>query len=234
MSMEELNCPICYETLSVPTICPCGHSFCSICIRRYLKLQKKCPICNQVTDPTSLIANRPLDAVIALILPKNPSLKGLGASPFPTVNVNAVCRERLPILSVDMVSDKVLREHLSRFGVDSKGARAEIESRWIEFSILYEANQDRATPHPISAVVKSINDTIKRARRQVVSSVGKRPRSEENDPFSGMVEQLQNRRMAQRQSSATSQPVVPQPTAEELTATDDNGEEDVPPPWRKG
>lgn len=40
-----LRCHICKEFLKVPVLTPCGHTFCSVCIREYINVQAKCPLC---------------------------------------------------------------------------------------------------------------------------------------------------------------------------------------------
>ncbi|CDO93115.1 unnamed protein product [Kluyveromyces dobzhanskii CBS 2104] len=40
-----LRCHICKDFLSASVLTPCGHSFCSICIRKYLQKESKCPLC---------------------------------------------------------------------------------------------------------------------------------------------------------------------------------------------
>ena len=41
-----LSCPVCYEPLSHPTSSPCHHTFCSLCIRKYLQFKQACPCCH--------------------------------------------------------------------------------------------------------------------------------------------------------------------------------------------
>ena len=47
---DDYTCPICYERMVAPRVptmfFPCGHSFCSTCVHRHTKVNKKCcPIC---------------------------------------------------------------------------------------------------------------------------------------------------------------------------------------------
>ena len=43
--MEILNCPICLETLLVPTLTECGHSFCLPCAEESLRHRGTCSLC---------------------------------------------------------------------------------------------------------------------------------------------------------------------------------------------
>ncbi|CEP61123.1 E3 ubiquitin-protein ligase RAD18 LALA0_S02e07228g [Lachancea lanzarotensis] len=40
-----LRCHICKDFLKTPVLTPCGHTFCSLCIREYLNREQKCPLC---------------------------------------------------------------------------------------------------------------------------------------------------------------------------------------------
>ncbi|SCV04019.1 LAME_0H15104g1_1 [Lachancea meyersii CBS 8951] len=40
-----LRCNICKGFLKTPVLTPCGHTFCSLCIREYLNREQKCPLC---------------------------------------------------------------------------------------------------------------------------------------------------------------------------------------------
>lgn len=40
-----LRCHICKDFLKVPVLTPCGHTFCSVCIREYIAQSSKCPLC---------------------------------------------------------------------------------------------------------------------------------------------------------------------------------------------
>lgn len=46
-----LRCHICKDFLKTSVLTPCGHSFCSLCIRKYLQRESKCPLClNELTE----------------------------------------------------------------------------------------------------------------------------------------------------------------------------------------
>lgn len=49
-----LRCHICKEFLRVPVLTPCGHTFCSLCIRQYLRQDPKCPLCLNELRESSL------------------------------------------------------------------------------------------------------------------------------------------------------------------------------------
>ncbi|XP_054269395.1 E3 ubiquitin-protein ligase RAD18-like [Macrosteles quadrilineatus] len=63
-----LRCGICYEYFKTVMVTPCAHSYCSICIRKYLSFKTACPICFEEVFETSLRNNRILDRLVELFL----------------------------------------------------------------------------------------------------------------------------------------------------------------------
>lgn len=49
-----LRCHICKDFLKTPVLTPCGHTFCSLCIREYLTKEPKCPLCLNELRESSL------------------------------------------------------------------------------------------------------------------------------------------------------------------------------------
>jgi E3 ubiquitin-protein ligase RAD18 len=44
---SSLRCQVCKDFFETPMITSCSHTFCSLCIRRYLSQEGKCPACRQ-------------------------------------------------------------------------------------------------------------------------------------------------------------------------------------------
>lgn len=52
-----LRCEVCKEFYSNPVITPCSHTFCSICIRRCIASDGKCPSCKTGCSSDKLVPN---------------------------------------------------------------------------------------------------------------------------------------------------------------------------------
>jgi E3 ubiquitin-protein ligase RAD18 len=52
-----LRCEICKEFYENPVITTCSHTFCSLCIRRCISHDSKCPACRSVCQADKLVAN---------------------------------------------------------------------------------------------------------------------------------------------------------------------------------
>tara|TARA_E500000331_G_scaffold336912_1_gene364516 strand:- start:194 stop:3436 length:3243 start_codon:yes stop_codon:yes gene_type:complete len=55
--IEEQNCPVCLDSIEIPTVTRCGHLFCSECIKNALEMSrngKKCPLCREDLTNTML------------------------------------------------------------------------------------------------------------------------------------------------------------------------------------
>ncbi|KAI2657422.1 E3 ubiquitin-protein ligase TRIM35 [Labeo rohita] len=48
-SVEELFCPVCYETFKAPVILSCSHSVCKACLQQFWKIKttQECPVCRR-------------------------------------------------------------------------------------------------------------------------------------------------------------------------------------------
>ncbi|VVC41819.1 Hypothetical protein CINCED_3A023976 [Cinara cedri] len=50
---KELQCPICNEWLYKATSANCNHTFCEVCIRKWIQINKACPICRTAIQYTT-------------------------------------------------------------------------------------------------------------------------------------------------------------------------------------
>ncbi|XP_011634348.1 E3 ubiquitin-protein ligase RAD18-like isoform X2 [Pogonomyrmex barbatus] len=65
---ELLQCGICYDYMDTSVITSCSHSYCSLCIRKYLHYKTQCPICYEETFEKDLRKNKLLDEIIVCYL----------------------------------------------------------------------------------------------------------------------------------------------------------------------
>ncbi|KAI7825829.1 hypothetical protein BX661DRAFT_184237 [Kickxella alabastrina] len=62
---QLLRCPVCKEYLDTPMVVTnCGHTFCSLCVRRCLTQETKCPSCRASTTEGDLHPNRLVDSLL--------------------------------------------------------------------------------------------------------------------------------------------------------------------------
>lgn len=54
---SALRCKVCKEFFDTPVMTTCCHTFCSVCIRRCLSAEGKCPICRASDLQTSKLKN---------------------------------------------------------------------------------------------------------------------------------------------------------------------------------
>lgn len=54
---SALRCQVCKEFYNTPMITSCSHTFCSLCIRRCLSADGRCPACRQSDQPSKLRIN---------------------------------------------------------------------------------------------------------------------------------------------------------------------------------
>ncbi|KAJ9092713.1 hypothetical protein QFC19_008638 [Naganishia cerealis] len=60
---QALECPICKSPFNAPVSVPCGHSFCSRCIRDALAERKECPVCREAVKEAGIRRNRVVEEI---------------------------------------------------------------------------------------------------------------------------------------------------------------------------
>ena len=69
---QALRCHVCKDFYNSPMITSCNHTFCSICIRRCLSVDGKCPLCRALDQESKLRGNWALrEAVDAFVQSRN-------------------------------------------------------------------------------------------------------------------------------------------------------------------
>uniref|UniRef100_A0A0A9X1Y2 RING-type E3 ubiquitin transferase n=1 Tax=Lygus hesperus TaxID=30085 RepID=A0A0A9X1Y2_LYGHE len=63
-----LKCGICYDYMTNSMITSCSHTYCSLCIRKFMQYKNQCPACFEETYEVHLRNNRPLDDIIAIFV----------------------------------------------------------------------------------------------------------------------------------------------------------------------
>ncbi|NWS91390.1 RAD18 ligase, partial [Toxostoma redivivum] len=62
---DLLRCGICFDYFSIAVIIPqCSHSYCSLCIRKFLSYKTQCPTCCVAVSESDLRNNRLLDDLV--------------------------------------------------------------------------------------------------------------------------------------------------------------------------
>ena len=66
---DVLDCPLCLKLLYQPSILPCGHTFCTLCLERTLDYDLRCPLCREHcyvrNEETKLTPNIALQALLS-------------------------------------------------------------------------------------------------------------------------------------------------------------------------
>jgi E3 ubiquitin-protein ligase RAD18 len=73
-----LRCQVCKEFLNSPMITTCAHTFCSLCIRRCLSADSKCPLCRAPDQPNQLRKNNAMEEAVKVFLGARSDILKLG------------------------------------------------------------------------------------------------------------------------------------------------------------
>ena len=72
-----LRCQICKDLYTSAMTTECAHTFCSLCIRRYLNTHQHCPLCRKVQQEMHLRKNGALQEAVDAFKDVRPKLYGL-------------------------------------------------------------------------------------------------------------------------------------------------------------
>ena len=143
---ELLRCPVCRDFYQAAMSLPCLHSFCSLCIRRYLQSTQKCPSCHLAVDgPHVLKKNALLEDVVEAYSKYSAELERPEAISVPTESVATQTESISPV-------NKVL--------VNSGGrvTRLSANPRSKRVLILSDDDGDGGNPKPIHSRSNSSDD----------------------------------------------------------------------------
>ncbi|KAI1491272.1 hypothetical protein F5X96DRAFT_668883 [Biscogniauxia mediterranea] len=96
-----LRCQVCKDFYRTPMLTSCNHTFCSICIRRALSSDGKCPLCRASDQETKLRSNWSMEEVVAAFTHARPAVLDFAQKP----PVAAMPRERSPKRKLDLYED---------------------------------------------------------------------------------------------------------------------------------
>ena len=62
---SSLRCQVCKDFFTTPMMTSCSHTFCSLCIRRYLSQEGRCPACRETDQEIKLRRNWVVEELVA-------------------------------------------------------------------------------------------------------------------------------------------------------------------------
>lgn len=111
---SPMRCQICKEFMTTPMMTSCGHTFCSLCIRRCLANDGLCPACRTRDQEFKLRANKSLGEVI---------------ESFKQIRGSALEIARMPPILSDSRSQKRKRDASTSAGQDLEKRRTRSSTR---------------------------------------------------------------------------------------------------------
>lgn len=112
---NDLQCPICSETIRDPFVTTCGHTFCYVCLTTHLKNKRNCPSCATYCTTDTIHPNFLLNKIVnkaALVNAQDPS--SLVAFVQHVLTHNPSSSLRLEDINVAIQTLKDRREQIER------------------------------------------------------------------------------------------------------------------------
>lgn len=180
---ENLLCPICSGLFNNPHVLRCGHSYCSICIRKHFDANLNrtssdtCPSCREKADSFDLKKNSQLSSIVRAFRALRPDMLNLikdaqsveqGRSSIKAKqkvgnSVGASITRRLPHYNFHGVKKDKVKSTLVQLTSDSKvqirldGDKDVLERRVRAFVHLSNSQVGSDTPLGLDQVVRQLN-----------------------------------------------------------------------------
>lgn len=78
---SSLRCQVCKDFFNNPVITSCSHTFCSLCIRRCLSTEGKCPVCRSSDQELKLRRNWAVQEIVDSFRNARPGMLSLAKHP---------------------------------------------------------------------------------------------------------------------------------------------------------
>ena len=89
-----LRCQVCKDFFTTPMITSCSHTFCSLCIRRCLNNDSKCPTCRSNDQEVKLKSNAVIEDLVEAFKRARPAALELARKPVVESIVTSPKRKR--------------------------------------------------------------------------------------------------------------------------------------------
>ena len=83
---QALRCHVCKDFYNSPMITSCSHTFCSLCIRRCLSVDGKCPLCRHTDQESKLRGNWAMREAVDAFVKSRDAILAVARQP-PTLGV---------------------------------------------------------------------------------------------------------------------------------------------------
>ena len=101
---QALRCQVCKDFFDTPMITSCSHTFCSLCIRRCLTIDGRCPACRTQDQAIKLRANSTVQELVDAFKSARPVVLQFGRE-FKSAKENGGRLRKRKIDDTDMEED---------------------------------------------------------------------------------------------------------------------------------
>lgn len=103
---SALRCQVCKDFFNTPMITSCSHTFCSLCIRRCLTNDGRCPSCRAQDQEIKLRPNAIVQDIVESFQAARPVILQLGEAAKATENVGTHVRRKRKLADTDIDGDE--------------------------------------------------------------------------------------------------------------------------------
>ncbi|KAK4450009.1 hypothetical protein QBC34DRAFT_324741 [Podospora aff. communis PSN243] len=121
---NAFRCHVCKEFYNSPMITSCNHTFCSICIRRSLAHDSKCPLCRATNQESKLRGNWAMREAVDAFKEARDKILQFARTPIPVAAPNSPKRKAAELEEIDSSYSENKRPRMSTRSSKARGAEA--------------------------------------------------------------------------------------------------------------
>lgn len=103
---SALRCQVCKDFFNTPMITSCSHTFCSLCIRRCLTNDGRCPSCRAQDQEIKLRPNAIVQDIVESFQAARPAILQLGEAAKATESVGTHVKRKRKLADTDIEEDE--------------------------------------------------------------------------------------------------------------------------------
>lgn len=125
MQVEQaFRCHVCKDFYSSPMITSCNHTFCSICIRRCLSVDGKCPLCRALDQESKLRGNWALREAVDAFVKSRASVLRFAKTPVAAATPTSPKRKAAGLTDTGEEPHEAKRPRMTTRSSKAKAAEA--------------------------------------------------------------------------------------------------------------
>lgn len=161
MAVEQaFRCHVCKDFYNSPMLTSCNHTFCSICIRRSLSVDGKCPLCRALDQESKLRGNWALREAVDAFVSSRDALLRFARTPVAIITPSSPKRKATEMEGSPEEAQESKRPRMTTRSSKAKAAEATAAIMREEFDIPHQDDAADYEPEHEPGMLRAISKGV--------------------------------------------------------------------------